>query len=130
MSPLASPAGSLGFTPVPWRRPFAPLEQLLDLLQVCRHRRSLQRAHLKKLIKMATIAASLARGTPEDATSLARANLKQLNKQIVDFLVETESNDYTKAHLDECLALLEATLDASVQRRIGIPKSPSTPQPD
>ena len=75
-------------------------------------RRGLQREHLKQLIKLILDADS---GTPEDARSLARLHLGQINSKIQRVLQNARGNldDYSFAHLEESQARVEKALDAS-----------------
>lgn len=81
-------------------------------------RRGLQREHLKQLIKLVLAAEN---GTPEDARSLARHHLQQINTRIKDVLLKSKQqfDDYTSAHLEESQVRVEKALDAGfeVQRR-------------
>ena len=77
-------------------------------------RRGLQREHLKQLIKLVLDADS---GTPEDARSLARLHLGQINSKIQRALQNSRGNldDYSLAHLEESQVRVEKALDASFQ---------------
>ena len=77
-------------------------------------RRGLQREHLKQLIKLLLDADS---GTPEDARSLARRHLGQINSKIQHALqnIRGELDDYSSAHLEESQVRIERVLDASFQ---------------
>ncbi len=76
-------------------------------------RRNLQRAHLGHLIR---ILLHPTPGTPEDALTLARADLVQLEKQI-DQVLRTAQLDYTnRAHLEETGARIHQALEAQLQR--------------
>ena len=77
-------------------------------------RRALQREHLKQLIKLVLDADS---GTPEDARSLARLHLGQINSKIQRVLQNARGNldDYSFAHLEESQVRVEKALDASFQ---------------
>lgn len=80
-------------------------------------RRALQRAHLGKLIELV---AEPAKGVPEDARTLARADLIKL-KSVIDRALSSEGLDaYTKAHLDETRAQIEAALKAGIERQLGL----------
>ena len=69
-------------------------------------RRSLQRAHLQKLIGLLVKPAA---DVPEDASTMARADLKLLNEQISRSLSSSSGLDhYTRAHLDETSARIES----------------------
>ena len=75
-------------------------------------RRGLQREHLKQLIKLVLDADS---GTPEDARSLARLHLGQINGKIQRVLQNARGNldDYSFAHLEESQVRIEKALDAN-----------------
>ena len=81
-------------------------------------RRGLQREHLKQLIKLVLAADN---GTPEDARSLARLHLSQINSRIQDVLQKSKPqlDDYTVAHLEESQVRVGKALDANfeVQKR-------------
>ncbi len=81
-------------------------------------RRGLQREHLKQLIKLVLDADS---GTPEDARSLARQHLGQINSRLQRLLQNANGklDDYSLAHLEESQVRVEKALDASfeVKRR-------------
>ena len=77
-------------------------------------RRGLQREHLKQLIKLVLDADS---GTPEDARSLARLHLEEINTQIQGVLQNAQGrlDDYSLAHLKESQVRVAKALDASFQ---------------
>ena len=77
-------------------------------------RRGLQREHLKQLIKLMLDPDS---GTPEDARSLARRHLGQINSQIQRLLQNAQGrlDDYSLAHLEESEVRVSKALDASFQ---------------
>jgi len=76
-------------------------------------RRNLQREHLNHLLR---IVLQPEPGTPEDAVTLARADLAELRGKI-DRALASGSLDYTnRAHLEETRARIQAALDAQVQR--------------
>ena len=77
-------------------------------------RRGLQREHLKQLIKLVLEADN---GTPEDARSLARLHLGQINTQIQRALQNGQGklDDYSLAHLQESQVRVTKTLDAGFQ---------------
>ena len=77
-------------------------------------RRGLQREHLKQLIKLVLEADS---GTPEDARSLARRHLGQINTRIQRVLQNAQGrlDDYSLAHLEESQVRIAKALDASFQ---------------
>ena len=53
---------------------------------------------------------------PEDARSLARANLVALDGNIESMLKESRLDAESRAHLDETRARIVAALDAGVER--------------
>ena len=77
-------------------------------------RRGLQREHLKQLIKLVLEADN---GTPEDARSLARLHLEEINTQIQGVLQNAQGrlDDYSLAHLQESQVRVAKALDASFQ---------------
>jgi hypothetical protein len=78
------------------------------------YRRSLQRAHLRKLVAMVLRTASV----PEDAQTMARQNLIALRTQISSALSKPglKTSLETRAHLNESLARIDETLKANMQR--------------
>ena len=81
-------------------------------------RRGLQREHLKQLIKLVLDADS---GTPEDARSLARLHLTQINNRLKTVLQNSKAklDVYSVAHLEESQDRVDKALDAnfSVEKR-------------
>ncbi|HKY32357.1 MAG TPA: zinc-dependent metalloprotease [Candidatus Polarisedimenticolia bacterium] len=77
-------------------------------------RRALQRDHLKRLADMMVRPAPQA---PEDAATMARANLSDLSKRIAASLGGTALDAATRAHLEETRARIEAALTAQVIRQ-------------
>ena len=77
-------------------------------------RRGLQREHLKQLIKLVLEADD---GTPEDARSLARHHLEEINSRIQRVLqnVQGRLDDYSLAHLKESQIRIEKSLNAGFQ---------------
>ena len=77
-------------------------------------RRGLQREHLKQLIKLVLDPDS---GTPEDARSLARRHLGQINTRIQRLLQNAQGrlDDYSLAHLEESQVRVAKALDAGFQ---------------
>jgi len=80
-------------------------------------RRSLQRAHVDRLIKLVV---NPPNNAPEDASTLARADLVTLNGKIQGAL-HRGHDALTRAHLEETQARIQAALDAGIQRGIVIP---------
>ena len=79
-------------------------------------RRGLQRRQLDELTQLVTAPLP---GTPEDACTMARASLKQLQSKIQGAMRTPEMDAMTRAHLDETLARIEAALDAQIIRSLG-----------
>jgi len=96
-------------------------------------RRNLQREHLRHLVRLtlrqaggeglpgwlAALGASGGPMPPEDASTLARASLQRLRGKIRRVIASGAVGGTTRAHLDETLARIEATLDAQIRRDIG-----------
>ena len=78
-------------------------------------RRALQREHLSKLIDMIV---NLNSDAPEDARTLARLDLLTLNKQIEKASQNTDLDTFTRAHLQECQARIQAALKAGIEQKI------------
>ncbi|MFQ5701507.1 MAG: zinc-dependent metalloprotease [Acidobacteriota bacterium] len=79
-------------------------------------RRGLQRAHLNRVIRLLL---APPRGTPDDATMMARANLSDLRERI-DRMLQGKTVDLaTRAHLDETRARIDAALSATILRLAG-----------
>ena len=78
-------------------------------------RRNLQRMHLEKLV---TLAVSPPPGTPEDARTLARADLIEIRHRVDATLASENINAMTRAHLDETKARINAALAAGMERQI------------
>lgn len=83
-------------------------------------RRSLQRAHLDKITELVV---SNNNDSPEDARTLARADLKVLEGAIKKTLLSQGLDVYTRGHLEESLARIEATLKAGIERKVVAQKS-------
>ncbi len=77
-------------------------------------RRGLQREHLKQLVKLVLDADA---GTPEDARSLARRHLAQINARIGHVLqtIQGRLDDYSLAHLEASQVRVAKALDANFQ---------------
>jgi hypothetical protein len=71
------------------------------------YRRELQRDHFTILAQMIL---KPAQGTPSDAISLARADVSLLKKQIDAAAKSKKTDGYTKAHLEEIAAKIDALL--------------------
>jgi hypothetical protein len=76
-------------------------------------RRNLQRAHLNRLVKLA---ADPSPGTPEDAVTLARADLKWISRVCASGMSSARLDPMTRAHLDETKDRVDAVLDAPLVR--------------
>ena len=77
-------------------------------------RRNLQREHLRHLTHLVLDPGT----TPEDARSLARADLNVLGQDVGRAMGSDEIDAYTNAHLDEVKSRIEATLAAEVNRKL------------
>jgi hypothetical protein len=78
------------------------------------YRRGLQREHLKMLVALALKPTA---GMPEDARTLAWANLKRVDRQITQVLANNgELDDYTRSHLEESQTRIKKALDAAYQQ--------------
>lgn len=77
------------------------------------NRRDLQRAYLDGVTQLVTDAPPT---TPADARSVARAQLKELHAKLESRLAPPtyNFNDYTRAHLEESKARIEAALEAGL----------------
>ncbi|MBI4161556.1 MAG: zinc-dependent metalloprotease [Acidobacteria bacterium] len=84
-------------------------------------RRNLQRSHLDTLIK---ILIAPAPGTPEDARTLARADLIDIGREAERALGRTGLDRITRAHLEESRARVDAALGAGLER--SLPSGPVT----
>ena len=78
-------------------------------------RRNLQRAQLQKLISLVLRPTY---GTPEDARTLARADLQTIAAQIETRLAGSGLDAYSRAHLEETKARIEAALEAGLERSL------------
>ena len=78
-------------------------------------RRSLQRVHLEKITELVISNSS---NSPEDARTLARVDLKVLEGAIKKALLSQGLDIYTRGHLDESLARIDAALKAGIERKI------------
>ncbi len=78
-------------------------------------RRNLQRAQLQKLIGLVV---SPVPRTPEDARTLARADLQAIAAQIEARLDGSDLDAYSRAHLEETRARIEAALEAGLERSL------------
>jgi hypothetical protein len=91
-------------------------------------RRNLQRKHTQTLIGLAVGSDP---STPEDARTLARADLVAIRRGIDAVLGKVEGpaarvDVITRAHLDETRARITAALEAGIQRQL--PQGPARPQ--
>jgi Met-zincin/Domain of unknown function (DUF5117) len=92
-----------------WGDVFQPSTTQLSSL-----RRGLQRAYVNRLMQM-VLQPNYA---PEDARTLARANLKQLNTALQERLKNSRTFDATnRAHLEETSDRIRKTLDAQILTR-------------
>jgi hypothetical protein len=76
-------------------------------------RRALQREHLRGMISILLRATP---NTPDDARSLVREKLRQLQNQLRNTVATRQLSRETKAHFSECIALLDDSFKASLQR--------------
>jgi hypothetical protein len=83
-------------------------------LNIDSYRRSLQRAHLRKLVGMVLREA----GVPEDAQTLSRQNLVALRSQLQTAVARpgVKMTLETRAHLSESIARIDDALKANMQR--------------
>ncbi len=77
-------------------------------------RRNLQREHLNILAHQVL----RGNGAPADARALARQGLKTLQAQLKAAMVKPAMSKEAKAHFADCLATLEESLKASLQRTL------------
>jgi hypothetical protein len=78
-------------------------------------RRNLQRAHLMNLVNLA-LRSEAGAFAPEDATSLARADLLAIRRKTRQALTRTDMGAATRAHLEETDARITAALNAGLER--------------
>ena len=78
-------------------------------------RRNLQRAHLQKMIGLVL---GRVPGIPEDARTLARADLLAIAARIEARLEDSGPDAYSRAHLEETGARIEAALEAGLERSL------------
>jgi hypothetical protein len=83
-------------------------------------RRNLQRMHLEKLVDLAV---GDVPGAPEDARTLARADLTEIRRGIDATLSAGKVDPMTRAHLDETKARASAALAAGLDRIQGKPSA-------
>jgi uncharacterized protein DUF4953 len=83
-------------------------------LAINSYRRSLQREHVKRLVRLVLAG----EGNPEDARSLARLNLEAIRTQVKAALAQPglKMAPDTQAHLAETLSRIDETLKAGAQR--------------
>jgi len=93
---------------------FAVWDEVYASRNVNSFRRNLQRAHLTKL----TFLVLKPGDAPEDASTLARADLTSLRDAIAHALSGGDLDEVTRAHLEESLARVKAALDAGIDRSI------------
>ena len=79
-------------------------------------RRELQRVHLAILMHQVV---SMGAGVPQDASTLARADLSTILRGVKRALGGSSIDSMTRAHLDETRARIEAALEAGINRRAG-----------
>jgi uncharacterized protein DUF4953/uncharacterized protein DUF5117 len=101
-------------------------DELESRTSVGSFRRNLQRLHLQKLV---TLAVELDPAYPEDARTLARADLLAIRRGIDQLLGPTDRpagatpalDTITRAHLDETRSRISAALDAGLERQLPPP---------
>jgi hypothetical protein len=93
---------------------WAELEQAAEINSF---RRTLQRAHLQKLVPLVV---NPAEGTPADASTLARADLRAIAAGIDRAMNDGDLDPTTRAHLDETAARIDAALEAGIQRQVAM----------
>ena len=76
-------------------------------------RRNLQREHLRQLSGQVIRANPL---TPADSRALARESLRSLQAQLKAAPARPGFSKETKAHFADCLAVVDESLKASLQR--------------
>lgn len=78
------------------------------------NRRDLQRAYLNEVIELVTDAPD---GMPADARSVARVQLRELSNKLERRMAPPayDFNEYTRAHLEESKARIDAALQAGLQ---------------
>ncbi|HUL17493.1 MAG TPA: zinc-dependent metalloprotease [Terriglobales bacterium] len=93
---------------------WAELKSPGESLDINTYRRSLQRAHLRKLVAIVLHTTSV----PEDAQTMARQNLVALRSQISAALAKPglKTSVETRAHLSESLSRIDDALKANMQR--------------
>ena len=82
--------------------------ELTDNININSYRRELQRIHLYRLTQLILEDNN---DLPKDAVSLARANLKKIQKQIRE-MNKTQLDTITIAHLDEITDNIDTALNA------------------
>lgn len=80
-------------------------------------RRNLQRAHLDALISLVVAPGPV---TPADASTLARADLREIRSAIDGAMASERLDATTRAHLDETAARIDAALEAGLQRQMNL----------
>jgi len=86
--------------------------ELIDASPIDSYRRNLQRSYLQMITGIVLMPGG---GTPEDAIALARRDLMILKTTIEDIFasdIEPGIDTMTAAHLHECLAMIDQTLEA------------------
>jgi hypothetical protein len=87
--------------------------ELPNMQDINSFRRELQRMHLYILTRILINEPS---SLPHDAVTLARADLSEIKNQIDQKLGSSKVDVYTRAHLDETRAKIEAALTAQIQK--------------
>lgn len=76
-------------------------------------RRSLQKEHLRRMVGLVLRADS---STPDDARALAREGLRSLQASLKASSAKPAFSKESRAHFAECIATIDETMKASVQR--------------
>jgi hypothetical protein len=80
------------------------------------HRRALQKVHLSALVQFAVTPGG---GMPDDARTLARADLKRILRGADRALGSGAVDSMTRAHLEETMSRAKAALEAGLERPAG-----------
>lgn len=93
--------------------------EIISGMNINSFRRRLQHYHLDKSINMVL---QKLPGIPEDARTLARNDLKVLQGAIAKAITVRSLDVFTKAHLEESKARIDAALKAGIDRSLGTVK--------
>ncbi|MFQ5701506.1 MAG: zinc-dependent metalloprotease [Acidobacteriota bacterium] len=92
-----------------WSEVYTPGNTRIDSF-----RRGAQRGHLKRMVKLVVDPAP---GVPEDACTMGRFSLVELEGKIAGALKRPGLDTATRAHLEESWARIDAALKAQINRR-------------